>query len=68
MKNEPNKYSIPITWVAAAYIPTTSFVLGVALWVYTVNSRLARIESKLGIVPYSAKADFVIKDADAKEK
>jgi hypothetical protein len=60
--------SIPIIWVGMAYVPTTAFVIGVALWVYTVDLRLARIESKLGIEPLPARAGLILKTADAKEK
>jgi len=60
--------SIPIIWVGMAYVPTTAFVIGVALWVYTVDLRLARIESKLGIEPFPAHAGLVLKTANAEEK
>lgn len=58
---------IPLSYVLAAYVPTTTFVIGVALWVYTVDLRLARIESKLGIEPLPAKAHLLLNNADAKE-
>jgi len=41
--------SIPITWVMAAYIPTTGFVLAIAFWVFKTDARLARIEQRLMI-------------------
>lgn len=61
-----DKFSIPIIWVGMAYVPTTVFVVGVALWVYTVDLRLARIESKLGIEPLPARVGL-LKTADASE-
>ena len=63
-----DKTMIPLTWVVCAYIPTTTLVVGVALFANTVNVRLARIEHKLGIEPLNTKMEFPIKTAEAKEK
>lgn len=60
--------SIPISWVAAAYLPTTAFVISVALWVYTVDLRLARIESKLGIAPLPVRGATIIKAVEVMER
>lgn len=57
--------SIPLTWVAAAYIPTTSLVIAVMWWVFTVDSRLERIEHSLGID--SPVATSIIPEAHANE-
>ena len=41
--------SVPLSWVFAAYVPTTGFVIAALWWVFTVDSRLERIEHHLGI-------------------
>lgn len=58
--------SIPILWVFCAYIPTTSFVVAVALWVFNVDARLHRIEDKLGILSIAAKTHGVDLISEAK--
>lgn len=59
--------SVPLTWVVAAYIPTTTFVIGVALWVFSVDARLGRIEDKLHIKQEIVRNVSSIPEANASE-
>ena len=40
---------IPLTWVLVGYVPTTGFVITCALWAFSIDARLARLEQKAGI-------------------
>lgn len=40
---------IPMHWVLAAYVSTTSFVIAAAVWAFSIDARLARLEQKAGI-------------------
>ena len=57
--------SIPVSWVLAAYVPTTGFLITAIWWIFTVDSRLERIEHKLGIEnPVAIKAIAEVKAAE----
>ena len=51
--------SIPLSWVFAAYVPTTGMVITALWWIFTVDSRLQRIEQRLGISSSVTAVDFV---------
>lgn len=50
MTNIDRKTTVPVEWIIAAIAPTALVVMCFA----TINSRLARIEERLGMPPYNA--------------
>ena len=60
-------FTIPIFWVGCAYLPTTAFVIAIALWVYKVDLRLQRIEDKMGLKPLPAEVALALPEARANE-
>ncbi len=57
-----DKTEVPLTWIFAMIVPTVMGTLAFA----NINSRLARIEDRLGLVPYGAFN--LVPDAHAHEK
>ncbi len=46
------KTMIPLGWVVGLFSTGIGIAVVAAFWVAAVNDRLARIEDKLGIIPY----------------
>lgn len=48
---------VPIGWVISGMAAILAVTISATFWVSTVNTRLSRIEDKLGIVPYNVSAE-----------
>lgn len=65
MSKIDEKTSVPLGWVISGFGAALGVAIVGTFWVSSVNERLARIEDKLGIVPY---ADIsILRSANAHE-
>ena len=63
------KTTVPVTWVVSILSASLGVAIAGTCWVFSVNTRLARIEEHLGIKPYSMTANVnVVRDAFAETK
>lgn len=60
-----DKSTIPLKWAISAMSVITSIVALGAVWIFSVNVRLSRIEDKLGIKQYATE---IVSTASAQER